>query len=299
MADHVQHADAPTDSHGRHGLGVVLVLLSAVMFSLSGVFTKVIESGAWTILVWRGLIGAILIFAYVSWRRRREPRGSNLKLGWRGWVLAGVGSLASVTFIFSFKLTYVANVTIIYAVVPFVAAALEWLFRREPIRPATMIAAAICLIGIAIMVAGGIGSPSLIGDFVAVIMMILNALYLVLIRVFTKTPAVLAGALAAFQLFVVGWFFTDPLAISQHDAVYLVLFGHAFAIASILWTEGARLIPAAESGLFGSADIPMAIVFAWLLLSELPPKASLIGGAIVLATVFLYAVRDYRRRERP
>jgi drug/metabolite transporter (DMT)-like permease len=299
MAEQAQSADAPVTANRRHGLGVVLVLLSAVMFSLSGVFTKVIESGAWTILVWRGLIGAILIYAYVLWRRRHELGRQSLKLGWRGWVLAGVGSLASIAFIFSFKLTYVANVTIIYAVVPFVAAALEWLLRGEPIRPATMIAAAICLVGIAIMVAGGIGSPSILGDLVAVIMMLLNALYLVLIRVFTKTPAVLAGALAAFQLFVVGWFFADPLAIGRHDAVFLLLFGAAFAAASILWTEGARLIPAAESGLFGSADIPMAIVFAWLLLSELPPNASLIGGAIVLATVFLYAVRDYRRRERP
>jgi drug/metabolite transporter (DMT)-like permease len=291
MIDRIHASAAPASSDRRHRLGVMLVLLSAVMFSLSGVFTKVIESGTWIILVWRGLIGAGLIFAYVRWRRRREPGTHSPRLGWRGWVLASVGSMASIAFIASFKLTYVANVTIIYAVVPFVAAALEWLFLKERIQPATMIAAAICAIGIAIMVAGGIGSPNLVGDFVAVIMMILNALYLVLIRTFSKTPAVLAGALAAFQLFFIGWLFADPLDVTRHDIFILPLFGASFAIASILWTEGARLIPAAESGLLGSADIPMAILFAWLLLSELPPQSGMIGGAIVLVTVFIYAWR--------
>jgi drug/metabolite transporter (DMT)-like permease len=125
-------------------------------------------------------------------------------------------------------------------------------------------------------------------------MMILNALYLVLIRTFTKIPVVLAGALAAFQVFVVGWLFTDPLAVSRHDMFYLVLFGAAFALATILWTEGTRQITAAESGLIGSADVPMAIIFAWLLLSEIPPGPSIAGGAIVLAAVLVYAFRGFR-----
>lgn len=279
----------------RHNrMGIVLVFLSAVMFSLSGVFTKAIHSGTWTILVWRGLIGAALILAYVLWRHHRDPGDNVLRLGWRGWVLASVGSMASITFIAAFKMTYVANVTVIYAAAPFVAAALEWILLRERIRPAAMWAAAICSVGIGIMVAGGIGSQNLLGDAVAVIMMILNALYLALIRTFSRTPVVLAGALAAFQLFAIGWLFTDPLDVSQQDVFYLILFGVAFAIASILWTEGARLITAAESGLLGSADIPMAIVFAWLLLAEVPPGASIAGGAIVLATVTIYALRSYR-----
>jgi drug/metabolite transporter (DMT)-like permease len=282
------------DVTSRSQLGVLLVLLSAVMFSLSGVFTKAITTGIWTILVWRGLVGAVLIFAYVLWRRSREFEAQPLRLGWRGWVLASTGSVASVAFIASFKLTYVANVTVIYATVPFVAAALEWLFLRERVQPATMWTALACTIGVGIVVAGGIGTPNLVGDAVAVLMMVLCALYLVLIRIFSKTPVVLAGALAAFQLFVIGWLFTDPLAVSGADVVYLLLFGTAFAIATILWTEGTRLITAAESGLLGSADVPLAIFFAWLLLSEIPPLASIAGGATVLAAVTAYALRGFR-----
>jgi drug/metabolite transporter (DMT)-like permease len=48
--------------------------------------------------------------------------------------------------------------------------------------------------------------------------------------------------------------------------------------------------------LLGSAEVPLAIFFAWLLLGEVAPVASLVGGAIVMAAVFGYAAGDFRKR---
>ncbi|MCP5116558.1 MAG: EamA family transporter, partial [bacterium] len=70
----------------------------------------------------------------------------------------------------------------------------------------------------------------------------------------------------------------------------------AFAAAVVLWTEGTRLIPAAESGLLGSAETPMAIAMAWIILSEAPPTASIIGATIVLAAVLAHT-RYFANRE--
>jgi len=275
-------------------LGISLVLASTVAFSLSGVLTKVIESDAWTVACWRGLIGAALIVSYALWHDRDDPEAARLRLGWRGWLLASVGSLASLAFIASFKMTYVANVAIIYATVPFAAAFLEWVLLRQKVRRPTMIAAAISVAGVLVMVGAGVGSANLLGDFVAVLMMLGNALYMVLIRVFSKTPVVLAGAASAFQLFIIGWLFTDPFDVSLHDGALLTLFGLSFAIAVILWTEGTKLIAAAESGLLGSAEVPLAIFMAWVFLAEVPPLTSFVGGVMVLCAVVWHAARDYR-----
>lgn len=106
-------------------LGAALVLGSALVFSLAGVLTKMIAADAWTIACWRGLLGGALIAAYVAWLDRAKPLGARFRLGWRGWLLASVGSLASLAFIFAFKLTYIANVAVIYATAPFMAAALD------------------------------------------------------------------------------------------------------------------------------------------------------------------------------
>lgn len=276
-------------------LGICLVLASAVAFSLSGVLTKTISSNTWTVACWRGLVGATLIAAYVLWRNWRDSGTAPPRLGWRGWLLASVGSLASLAFIAAFKMTYVANVAIIYAMVPFAAALLEWLLLHQAVRRSTMIAAAVCVAGVLVMVGASFGSVNLLGDAVAVLMMLGNALYMVLIRVFSRTPVVLAGAASAFQLFVVSWFFTNPLQVGLHDGVFLTLFGLSFAAAVVLWTEGTRLITAAESGLLGTAEVPLAIFMAWVFLTEVPPAASFAGGIMVLCAVFWHAVRDYRK----
>ncbi len=287
--------NSTADNARRHLIGVLLVLASAVVFSLAGILTKVIESDAWTIACWRGLFGAVFITLYVLWRERKSGArlGDSFSLGWRGWLLASIGSLSTLAFINAFKLTYVANVAIIYATAPFIAAALEWMIRGVGVRPSTMLAATTSLLGVAVMVGASAASGALAGDLLALGMTLGMALYMVLIRVFTQTPVVMAAAASALQLFVLGWFVTDPLAVSQSDAILLVLFGVVFAAAAILLTEGTRLIPAAESGLLGSAETPFAVLFAWLILSELPPGASFIGGAIVIFAVLGHAARDF------
>lgn len=273
-------------------LGAFLVIASALVFSLSGVLTKAIAAEAWTIACWRGLVGGLLIAAYVAWLGRAKPLGDSFRLGWRGWLLASVGSLASLAFIFSFKMTYVANVAVIYATAPFMAAGLGWWLIREGFRSRTLIAAAVSLMGIIIVVAGGLGSSNILGDMVALAMTFANALYMALIRVFRGTAVVWAGGVSALQLFAISWLVVDPLAVSQQDVVLLLLFGISFAVALILWTEGTKLIPAAESGLLGTAETPFAALLAWMLLAEIPPMASLIGGIIVLAAVFAHAALD-------
>jgi drug/metabolite transporter (DMT)-like permease len=275
-----------------HTLGVLLVLASAACFSLAGVLTKMVPSDSWTIVCWRGLFAAPLIVLYVLWRERRRPLGAIFRLGWRGWVLATLGSLCSAAFIAAFKATYVANVAVIYATVPFAAAVLGWLALRERVRVSTLLAAAGALLGVVVMVSGGIGAGRLAGDLLALLMTLGMAVYMVLIRVFRQAPVVLALAASSLQLFLAGWFLTDPLAASAADLAIIALFGVVFALAAILLTEGTRRIPAAEAGLLGTAETPLGPLLAWLILAELPPPASLIGGAIVLAVVLAHAARD-------
>ena len=177
------------------------------------------------------------------------------------------------------------------------AAGLAWWLLRERFQVRTVIAAVFSLIGVIIVVAGGLGTGSIAGDTIALVMTLSNALYMVLIRAFRDSPVVLAGGVSALQLFIVGWFVVDPLAVSGQDVVFLSAFGIAFAVAVVLWTEGTRMIPAAQSGLLGSAETPFAILLAWLLLAELPPLASFAGGGIVLAAVFAHAAVDFARNQ--
>jgi drug/metabolite transporter (DMT)-like permease len=281
-------------------MGILLIVASTAFFALAGIFTKATSADPWTIACWRGLVGALVIGAYVYVKRDRSSPGVSFRLGRRGWVLAVVGAVSSVFFIASFKYTYVANVAVIYATVPFMAAGIDWLALSKPARLQTLVTAAVSLIGVIVIVGGGFGSGHLFGDALAVVMTFGCAVYLVMIRAFRDTPVVWAAAVGALLLFLAGWIVTDPLAISVHDFMVVMGFGLSFAAASILWTEGGRLLPASEAGLLGATEVPLAILFAWLILAEAPPLQSIVGGAIVLAAVFAHAGRDVltsRRRE--
>lgn len=286
------------DSTKDHTLGAALVVASAAVFGLSGVMTKAISADALTVTCWRGLIGGILMTIYVMLRRGKAGQPTSLRLGWKGWLVAFVGAIASVAFIAAFKYTYVANAAFIYATVPFATALLALLVIGERIRGKTVLAGVASLGGVALMVSSGLGGGNLFGDLLALAMTFLSALYVVLIRLYRDTPVVWAGAVSAYLLFALGWLVTDPLAVSAIDAVYLFTFGCTFALGAILWTEGARLIPAAESGLLGTAEVPFAVFFAWLFLAEVAPAASLLGGLVVLAAVFAHAGSDWHTAKR-
>ena len=73
-------------------------------------------------------------------------------------------------------------------------------------------------------------------------------------------------------------------------------FGLSFAAATVLLTEGAGRIPAAEVALLGGADVPLAVVFAMLILSEVPLTASWIGGAIIIAAAGVSAALGVRAK---
>lgn len=73
-----------------------------------------------------------------------------------GWLFAVVLAIGMVFFITSLTHTTVAHVAVIYATVPFVAAALAWLVMRERPSVNAVIASAAALAGVIIMVGLGV-----------------------------------------------------------------------------------------------------------------------------------------------
>jgi len=111
-------------------------------------------------------------------------------------------------------------------------------------------------------------------------------------------PVVWAGGASALQLFLVGALIGAPFGVSARDAALLILFGVIFAAAVILWTEGTRLIPSAQSALLGTVEIPCATLLAWFILKEFPPMVAVLGGLIIMLTVLWHAAIDYRQEMR-
>ena len=77
----------------------------------------------------------------------------------------------------------------------------------------------------------------------------------------------------------------------------LAFFGAGqLGVGMILLVTGARLIPAVLSSLLGMLEPILGPAWVWIFLGEEPGAMTLIGGALVMASVAAYTISMMRRR---
>jgi drug/metabolite transporter (DMT)-like permease len=145
--------------------GVLLVLIATVLWSMAGLFARLLAHlDVWTVLGWRALLGSasIAVVGLVEWRRGRldEPFG----FGALSPAVALLAMIAISAYTASVMTTTIADVMVIYATLPFVAAAIGWLVNRERVSPRTLAASAVALAGIVVIFANGLGPGRLAGQ---------------------------------------------------------------------------------------------------------------------------------------
>ena len=111
------------------------------------------------------------------------------------------------------------------------------------------------------------------------------AVYLCIYRRYPETPAAGPSVLLSLVLVPIAWIFSDPLAAPVKEILIMCLFGVVFSIASVTLALGARHLPAGETALISALETPLAPIWAWWLLNELPPQATFLGGGIILMAV--------------
>ena len=151
--------------------GVVLVLITTVLWSMAGLFARLLAHlDVWTVMGWRALLGAVSIvlvglIEYLSGRLDNPFFFGRLSL-----VVALLAMVAMSAYTASVMTTTIADVMVIYATLPFVAAAIGFLINGERVSQRTLAAAGVAFCGIVIMVASGLGSGRLLGQSLSMLM---------------------------------------------------------------------------------------------------------------------------------
>ncbi|MEZ5831744.1 MAG: DMT family transporter [Dongiaceae bacterium] len=286
-------ARSPAHRAGR--AGYLMVFWAAVFWSTGGFFVRLIPLDAWTLLGWRSLFGVLAILAFTMWQQ--GPGGLQFRnlATWHGIVVVLCAGVGMICFVISNTYTSVANVAILYATLPFMTAALAWLWIGERPSRRTLIASTAALVGVVIMARASIGGGHLLGDATAILMTLLTAILTVTVRRHHDTPileAVIAGGALAMAS---GMLFGAPTNVTPLDLGLLALFG-ALTIGGgmALYTIGARRVPSAQAALLGAIEAPLAPLWVWLAFSEVPPTATFIGGVLILAALAWHFAGELR-----
>lgn len=269
-----------------HALGIALNLASAVAYSTSGFYTRLIPLDPWTILFWRGIFAGLFIGGAIVWRYRGHAAAIVRGIGVPGMAAACLSTFATIMYINAFRRTSVADVMIMNATTPFIAAALGWLWLREREPLTTLIASTVALLGTTVMVGGAVREGHLAGDLLAFGMAVCMAGMMVIIRRHRATPMMAAACLSAFLCPLFVWPLAHPAAGGATNMLSLALFGVTqFGLGLLLLTLGARLVSATETALIQASDVPLGPLWVWLAFREVPSAATWIGGTIIMAAV--------------
>ncbi len=290
----------PGDKSARRR-GVLLVLVASVLWSLAGLFARLLAHlDVWTVMGWRALLGAvsIAIVGLIEWRsgRLENPLG----FGALSPLVTLLAMIAISAYAASVMTTTIADVMVIYATLPFVAAAIGFLVNGERVSTRTLAASTAALIGIVIMVASGLGSGRLLGQALSMLMTLAFAGMIVLQRRRPGASVIVVNCLGALGSGIFGLANSPLQAISLYDFAILFAFGlTTIGLAFVLFMEGAKLIPSAEAGLISLLDVVLGPFWVFIAFGENPGLATLIGGAIVLGAAVWRMAPDLRRERVP
>jgi drug/metabolite transporter (DMT)-like permease len=283
------------EARGRRRKGQAAVLVSAVALSTAGVLQRELSLDVTTQIAGRAAFAGVALLAYVAIFEPGSVVSAFRSIGRAGIGLGASMAVANGCFIVALNHTTVARVLVLQAVSPMIAALLGRVLLGELVSLRTWGAMAIALVGVLIMV-GGPGSGDMLGTLVSVMMAIAFAAAIVIARHRADVSMTPAVCLAQWMLVAVVGPFAHPSQIGGHDV--LVLFGIGagqMGIGMAMFTVGARLIPAAEVALLNLLEVVLGPVWVWLILSEQPDAATLIGGGIVLLAVVAQIVGEASR----
>ena len=283
--------------------GLLLVFLSALAWSFGGAIARFLEvDDSWTVVFWRSVWAAAFLLGFMLWRDGvRGTLALFRDMGLPGLAVALCFATASTSFVVALAYTTVANILLMQAGVPLIAALLAFILFREKISAPTWAAIAAVICGVAIMVSESLnGQVSPIGDGLALLIAVVFSIATVITRRFAHvrmTPAtclgtIIAATFAAFQ--------ASGFAASGSDMALLFVFGAVnLGLGLAFFATGARLIPAAFAALLGTFETILGPIWVWLIHSEIPSSRTILGGAVVFIALLVHIGLEFKRQSRP
>ena len=301
-----QQRSTPDDRDPVHDarhrqIGIALVVLAGVFWSLQGPAVRMIETASGPqIIFWRSAGQLVVMLGVVAVVNRGRVLSAFRLAGYRAVVGALCHAAAGTCFVLAVLHTTVANVVFTLASAPLIAAAGAWLLLGERIERRTLGAMVAAVLGIAVMMSEGLTTGSVTGTLLALVATFGFAGIGVVARWgggLNMLPAVCLGAALTIAA---GWVMAGgDVAVTMSDRLYALASGGLLTAAgATLFLHGAKFVPAGVLVFLTLTEVVLAPIWVWAAFNEVPSPYTLAGGAVVLGAIFIETVLRVRRVTR-
>ena len=269
---------------------MLLMCLCAFLWSIGGLFIKLLPWHAAVICGLRSFIAAVIILVYM------RCTGCRLALKNPLVWLSGLGLMGTMLlFVFANKLTTSANAIVLQSTSPLYIMVISALFFQARYSRRELVMVGVVMAGIALFFLDQLTPGGMLGNLLALCSGMTMALMFVCSSRLpddqSSMTALVAGHLGAG---LAG--FLTPVEVSpQTVAAILILGVFQLGIPYILYAIAVRRCSPLSCSLLGMIEPLLNPVWVLVVLGERPGFFALIGGIIVLGTVTLWSVGNIKQ----
>lgn len=280
---------------GPESKGILVLMLTAFLWSTSGVAIKLIDWNPMAICGGRSAIAFLFLLAAV--RNFRIPKA-------KFDILAALSFAACMfMFVIANKMTTSANAIFLQYLSPAFTAVFGILFLNERPNFRDWILLAGMGGGMALFFAEKLEAGGVWGDIIAVVSGIFMALFIVFMRKSKDISPVnnmmlghLITAVVAVPFFSIGQLPT-PAGFGGLAYMGVIQIG----LTSLLFAYGVRRLPALTTSIIILLEPILNPAWVYFLVGEIPSKNALIGGSIIIGLVFVksFVTQSATATEKP
>jgi drug/metabolite transporter (DMT)-like permease len=276
--------------------GFWLTFIGVLIFTPDALLIRLVDVEFLTLVVYRCTIGGLVMLVGFSLYCGRDFLRNILMIGVGGLVVVVLEGAASWTFYLALERTTVANVLVIFASTPLIAALLTRLFLADVIERPTWVAIWCAALGLVVVASGGLATGNWLGDLMALINAVVIAGVYTVVRRRRDLNMIPAAGLGLLLAAVVAYPFAQFPVLGVHQWFILVIgAGVVLPVALALLTLGPRYLPAPEVAMLTLLETIIGPVWVWLVIGEEPGIRTLLGGSVVVAALFCHALWRFRQ----
>lgn len=279
-------------SSSKRIIGFIQVIAAAAIWGTLAVLLRSLTLPATAIVAYRAVITLSVAAAYLFFNasaRAFSPAGLSRYLIALGAILG----LNNFLFISAVRETTVANAVLMTYLAPVFVAVIAPFWLKEALRPVTVWALTLSIIGVVLISASSAGGLASVSSL-ALIFGVGSGLCYALVIIISKrvTASLNAMTIIFFQYLYMSMIFWPAMISSPvpplDQLLILAVLGIVHnLLAAALYLRGLRFIKAQAAAVMTYVDPLSSVVYAAVLLREIPSALSFLGGALIVYAGYL------------
>lgn len=269
-----------------HRKGLVYIAFTALLWSSSGLFIKLLKLDAFQISFYRSGIAALTVFTITTLRHKKVNLHFDRISLLSSVFFAGI----LILFVMATKMTTAANAIFLQFTAPIYLLVLEPLFLKTKFENKNLYTIIVCVAGMILFFFGRLELGNIYGNILAIISGICFAMFALLLKK-KKLSGIAEGSLNSIiignaLIAVICMFLVPSFALSKAEIIILLYMGiFQIGISYMIFNEGIKYVSATESMIIATMEAIFNPIWVFLGIGEVPSIYAIAGGLLIMGAI--------------